>query len=96
MHPIQCKASQFRIDWPSVKAGGVMSSITRITIASGHATHCWNCGSATQLHSTRHNTCTLLRKRKTSHAFRQVQDNKAQVHYPDQRYILMMLYIAQT
>ena len=76
-----------------------MSSITRIAITSGQAMHCWNCGSATQLHSTRHNTCTLLRKHKTGHVSRQVQDNKDQVHYPDQRFvhnIIMMLYIAQT
>ena len=76
-----------------------MSSITRITIASEHATHCWNRGSTTQLHSTRHSTCTLLRKHKTGHASRQVQDNKDQVHYPDQCFvhnIIMMLYIRST
>ena len=77
-----------------------MSSITRITIASEHATHCWNRGSATQLHSTRHNTCTYTATQaQTSHASRQVQDNKDQVHYPDQCFvhnIIMMLYIAQT
>ena len=75
-----------------------MSSITRITIACRHATH-WKHGSATQLHSIRQNTCTLLRMCKTGHASRQVQDHKDQVHYSDQRFvhnIIIMLYIAQT
>ena len=70
-----------------------MSSITRITITSEHATH-WSHGSAAQLHSTRHNTCTLLRMCKTAHASRQVQDHKDQVHFLDQRFvhnIIMMI-----
>ena len=99
MHPIQCKASQFRIELAICKDRRceALDYKNNDRLRACNALESWFSDSITQ-HKAQH-MYTATHVQNSSCIQTSTQDNEDQVHYPDQRFvhnIIMMLDIAQT